>query len=317
MTEKDLIQKLNNAKNVSPDAKWLASNRELFLTQIANSGADNLTIWQIVFINFKSFAKASSGPAFASVVFLFVLLASSVFGHKLFSQAKPNDSLYIARVISEKAKLNTVLDSEARNKMALKFATDHARDISQVLSNPEFNNDDNKAEVEKLNENFDKEIETVKNKMATIATNREERIKKEEARNENNEVAVNTDSDINVEGQASTTNNLENEGQVSIASDLQLKSDNGIEIVIKDEETDLKDPSEKDDVSPATITDSVETMEDSSSTTEEIAGAMLDEVVNGEVEVDNILISEVKKLFEQKQYTEAINKLNQISKMVE
>ena len=312
MTEKDLINKLNNARNVSPDAKWLASNRELFLTQIANSGANKLTVWQIFSINLKSFAKVSSQPVFASFVFLLVLVASSVFGHQLFSQAKPNDTFYIARVISEKVKLNTVLDTESRNKMAVRFATDHARDISQILSNPEFNNDENKDEVEKLNEDFGKEIETVKNKMATIASNKEEKVKREEA--ENNEVAVITNN-IDTKGLASSTNGYNDEGQISIASDDEFKTDNGIEISINEDKDEIDVTLDRDEALQTTST--IETNKQSVSTTEEIAEALLDEVVNGSVEVDSNLVKEAITLFEQEQYIEVINTLNQISQLVE
>lgn len=169
MTNKNLIAKLNNLKTVNPEAEWLTSNRDLFLAQISNSGAEKLTAWEVFVINFRSFAKASSQPAFTLAVFFLLLVSSSIFGHKLFSQAKPNDSLYIARVISEKAKLNTVMDTKARDKMAVQFATNHAKDISAVLADPEFNTEDNQAQVAKLSENFNKEMDTVKVKMEKLA----------------------------------------------------------------------------------------------------------------------------------------------------
>lgn len=172
MTNKDLIGKLNNLKTVNPEAEWLTSNRELFLTQISNSGAEKLSAWEVFVINFRSLAKASSQPVFALGVFFLLLVSSSIFGHKLFSQAKPNDSLYIARVISEKAKLNTVMDSQERDKMAVKFATNHAKDISAVLADPEFNTEDNQDQVARLSESFNKEIETVKTRMEKLAVSK-------------------------------------------------------------------------------------------------------------------------------------------------
>ena len=169
MTNKDLIAKLNNLRTVNPEATWLTSNRDLFLTQISNSGAEKLSAWEGFVINFRSFAKASSQPAFALGVFFLLLVSSSIFSHKLFSSAKPNDSLYIARVVSEKAKLNTVMDTNTRDKMAVKFATSHAKDISAVLADPEFNTENNQEQVAKLSESFNREIETVKTRMEKIA----------------------------------------------------------------------------------------------------------------------------------------------------
>jgi hypothetical protein len=319
MNEKDLIAKLNNAKNLSPDKEWLTSNRALFLTQIANSGADKLSVWQVFYINFKSFAKASSQPVFASFVFLLVLVASSIFGHKLFSEAKPNDTLYVARVISEKAKLNTVLDANARDKMAVKFATRHAEDISELLANPEFNTEENKDRIEKLNEDFNKEIETVKSRIAKLEINQETATEvRVENENKNNEEENSQDNGSEVDLDASE------EISVSIASDDDLKAENGIELSIKEESNNNEDEgivTLEGDVALET-TSTNEVVEDSrdnisqGSSTEEIAGALLEEVKNDK-KIDAKLIEEVKILFEAKKYSEAIEKLNQLNNLIQ
>jgi len=169
MTNKEFITKLNKLKNVKTDEQWLASNRSVLLTQISNSGGAELSAWQNFIINFQSLMKTSSRPAFALGTFAVLLIFSGVFSHRLFSQAKPNDSLYIARIISEKAKLGTILDSQERDKLALQFATGHAQDISTVLANPEFNNENNQDQVAKLNANFEKEIKTAQTKISRLA----------------------------------------------------------------------------------------------------------------------------------------------------
>jgi len=120
-------------------------------------------------INFSSFAKVISKPVYALGALVVVLVTGSLFSHQVFGNAKPNDSLYIARIISEKAKLNTMFNSDDRNKLAVQFATEHAQDISAVLSNPEFNNDANKAEVAKLNASFNEEINNVKNRISYLS----------------------------------------------------------------------------------------------------------------------------------------------------
>lgn len=162
MTDRDLITKLNKLKNINPDQSWLSSNRELLLSQVSNSGARELSAWSVFVINFSSLAKAASKPAYALGAFILILLTGSIFSHQAFSSAKPNDSLYIARIISEKAKLNTILNADERNMLAVQFATEHAQDISAVLADPQFNNDENKDQVAKLNESFNNEIDSVK-----------------------------------------------------------------------------------------------------------------------------------------------------------
>ncbi|MDI3496596.1 MAG: hypothetical protein PWQ35_617 [Patescibacteria group bacterium] len=313
MNQKDLITKLNNAKHLSPDKEWLTSNRALFLTQIANSGANKLSVWQIFCINFRSLAKASSQPVFASVIFLFVLLASSVFSHQIFSEAKPNDTLYIARVISEKAKLNTVFDNTERDKMAVKFATRHAEDISELLANPEFNTEENKEEVDKLSDDFNKEIETVKNKIAKLQSNEEE--KKVDVGSDN---YGNNNKEEKGESEATTSSSLEEE-IITIASD-NLITEKGIQLEIKAEAEESSLVTLEPTVAlENTSTGAVkveEEIDNQGSTTEEIAGALLEEAENDK-KIDEKLIEEIKMLFQAKQYNEAIEKLYQINNLIE
>ncbi len=172
MTEKNLISRLNNLKNVKPDAEWLKSNRELLLTQISNSGASDLSTWQNFIINLQSFTKTVYQPVFILGTFIIVLVSGSLFSHQLFTQAKPNDSLYIARIVSEKAKLGTIFNNNDRDRLAVQFAANHAQEITTVLANPEFNNESNQDQVAHLNESFNKEINTVKTKINRLTTNK-------------------------------------------------------------------------------------------------------------------------------------------------
>lgn len=166
MTEKDLIKKLHNLREIKADAEWLKSNRDLLYSQISNSGAKEISPWSSFVINFSSLAKTVSMPAMALGSFLILILVTSIFSHQLLMNAKPNQSLYIARVISEKARLNTILNTESRDKMAAQFAASHAQDIITVLSDPTISS--NEQEVAKLNESFKAEIQTVQKSIAKL-----------------------------------------------------------------------------------------------------------------------------------------------------
>ena len=168
MTDRELIKKLNSLKNIEPDSAWMSSNRGVLLSQISNSGARELSTWKMFVINFNSFVKVAAQPAYALGMFLLVLVGGGLFSHQVFNSAKPNDSLYIARIISEQARLTTVFNSDDRNKLAAKFSLEHARDISTVLADPSFNNEDNKDQVAKLSESFSKEIENVKTRISYL-----------------------------------------------------------------------------------------------------------------------------------------------------
>jgi len=140
MTDRDLIKKLGNLKEIKPDASWLKANRDSLYTQISNSGATNLTAWSSFVINLRSALIAISTPAVALTSIMLVVIASSAYAHLLLVNAKPNQSLYIAREISEEAKLTTILNTDEREKMAGQFAANNAQDITTVLSDPTFNN---------------------------------------------------------------------------------------------------------------------------------------------------------------------------------
>lgn len=300
MTEKDLISKLNNAKRISPDKSWLTSNRELFLNQISNSGASDLAPAQSFYINLRSLAKTLSQPVLASMVFLFVLLGSSVFGHRLFSQAKPNDSLYIARVISEKVKLNTVLNTKSRDELAVKFAASHCKEISEVLANPDFNTEDNQAEVNRLSDSFVKEIETVKTKMTSLASLKSAK--------EKTALVSNTDNSNNSSSVVSDKNEASlDEADIIIASEGDYKSDKGLQLYVN-EGNKIGTSEDNNSVTEIASTTNTSSKLLLSSSSEEIAGALLEEVLN-ESEVNVLLLEDVESLFKAGKFDELIPKL--------
>jgi len=283
MTDKDLIAKLNSLKNVSPDQNWLTSNRELLVSQISNSGALKLSTWRVFIINFNSFAKAASRPAYALGAFVLILITGSLFSHQVFSSAKPNDSLYIARIISEKAKLNTMFNSDERNKLAVQFATEHAQDISVILSDPQFNNDSNKDQVAKLNESFNEEIKSAKTHISYLSAK------------------VTSDN----------KNSNDASGTVSMAN--SLKDNAGVELL---EEKNLNQ-----NITPAVTTTSVLVMPANLIASSATATLPIDKVGAGDKEdkttinADSIL-EEVKQLFNKKDYNKAVDKLKEVDEMI-
>lgn len=191
MTSRNLIAKLNNLGKTEPDQTWLNGNRELLLSQISNSGGQKLSAWRITLITFSSLAKTASQPAIALGVFVLLLLTGGLFGAQLFAQTKPNDSLYIARIISEKVRLNTTFNSAERNKLEVQYASEHAQAISAILSDPSFNNAANGDQVAKLNNSFNKEVNTVKDKISRLkASDRSQATSDNSAVNLNLDVAI-------------------------------------------------------------------------------------------------------------------------------
>lgn len=166
MTEKQLIAKLNSMKDVNLDSTWLKGHREVLYTQVENSGAVELSAWNKLVCEVKALALTASRPAVSVASILLVVASMGIFSHKLFSNAKPNDSLYIARIISEKAKVNMTFNDNNRSKLEAKFAASHAQDIAAVLADDSIDNDSETAK--NLSAEFDKEINTVKSSLAKV-----------------------------------------------------------------------------------------------------------------------------------------------------
>jgi hypothetical protein len=267
------------------------SNKRVLLTQISNTVSENSEAkpFNNFFFFVKNILAMSSRPAMVlSGVFLF-LFASLILGSDFYKNSKPTDSLYIARVLSERARLNTTFDQTAKEKLAVKFASQHAKDIATLLMDPEFNKEENREEVEKLSVSFKSEIEKVRGNInANEATS---------------EIKEDVDS--------------------AVFSASSLREENGTDVYIEEENfkensdmtlDTLKDE-EKITVSNEDIV--LEGSSELSSTSEEVKelGEKIEEL-NGKISDDSViskeLLEEIESLFENGKYDEVLLKLNNI-----
>jgi len=287
MTEKDLIVKLNNLKNVNPDSQWLESNRDLLLTQISNAGTVKLSVWKTFFINLNSFAKTAAKPAYALVTLFMILVVGSLFANTVFGGAKPNDTLYIARLISEKAKLGTIFNTQQRDKLAAQFATERAQDISAVLADPEINNNNNQAQIAQLSASFNNEINTVKDHLSRLSS--------ENAGASKSQVSQATNTKIKADQTATGS-----DGSVSIAGD--GKNVNALQI--------FKDPNLK---ANWTATSTATSSASSTTATDTVT---IDGVKTGTSSATQKILDDAQKLFDQKSYQEALDKLKEVDQLI-
>lgn len=216
MTDKYLIDNLKQLKEISPDKKWQKEAKSIFMSQINNSGAKSLSYTDTVNVFFKSLFTLSLKPVVMTIGFFFLLVTTSVFAHQVFENSKPDDSLYIARIISERAKLSTVLDSKSRERLATKFAASHAEEISLMLADPNFDLEANEERVARLSNNFNREIDTVRTRVMNWASTSTEEI-----------VPTNTSAEI--------IDSVDDD-DILIAIADNDKDDSGISIAINDDE---------------------------------------------------------------------------------
>lgn len=282
MTDKELLKQLNSLKSIRMEAEVKESNKSILMTQISNTISNNSETksFNSFFFYVRNILSMSSRPAMVlSGVFLFVV-TSLFLGSDFYKNSKPTDSLYIARVISERARLNTTFDQNEREKLALEFASNHARDIATLLMDPEFNTEQNKDEVEKLSASFKDEINKVRTKVADLQTSETEK----------------------------------NEDQL-VFSASELKEENGIDIYIDgnnfsenlDEATSTTSESDVD--ASASTTPEIENLGDQ---IEELS-EKIDLESNQEIKKNKqVLIEEIENLFDEGKYGEVVLKLQEI-----
>ena len=174
MNDKELLQKLDNLKNIKPDDNWKKNYREVLYSQIsAGSTVDksesNLRIiWESIMP--RQVLAQITKPVWAIALASVLILVIGIGGTYASKNSKPGDSLYIAKIISEKAQLAITFNEKEKAKLGLEFATNRVKEITQVLVESKGLEDKNGKTVEQLSQNFKKEINQVKNRLTTIKT---------------------------------------------------------------------------------------------------------------------------------------------------
>lgn len=290
MTDKELLKQLNSLKSIKIDSELKESNKRVLMTQISNTISADFEVkpFNNFFFYVRNILSMSSKPAMVlSGVFLFVV-TSLFLGNDFYKDSKPNDSLYIARVISERARLNTVFNNIEREKLEMQFASKHAEDIATLLMDPEFNNEENKEEVAKLSASFRSEIEKVR---------------------------VNVEKSEIVE----TEKQAEEQEDTFVFSASNLKDENGIDISIPEE--NFLSTGSINDIDSVSST-SVESTDSIASTSLEIEnlGDQIEELSeqidlenNQEIKKDKkAVVEDIEKLFNEGKYSEVVLKLQEI-----
>ena len=172
MTERDLLTKLKNLKSVSAPVAWKKANRDILFSQIAGGKEPEQASW---FEVFENFLPEKMVFVFSKPVAVFAVIALIIFGGGAVSiaasaRSKPGDSLYIAKIISEKTKQALTFDSRAKARLNLEFAGNRATEATQVLSEAG-TAEDKSAQLDELSTNFKKELTAVKSRLAKINPN--------------------------------------------------------------------------------------------------------------------------------------------------
>jgi hypothetical protein len=335
--KKHLLSQLHNLQEIKPDKQWKAESQEFLRTHISDGVKSG--VFSKVMIWVKDFAKVSSQPAFAFTAFVLILITGVTFFNPVFSDAKPDDSLYIARIISEKAQVNMTFNKGNRDKLSAQFATNHAKDITSLMNDPEFHEEEGSEDkIANLSNNFNKEINSAKESISSI-NEREKNTTNLNYSRDNEYKGVNNGSDLDSKD-SNVASEVDNEGVIFSAD--TKKDDKGLEINVKkddssgDKNIDSNNETSTSEADTATSTsgdvaENDETLtEDTNEATnieEEKASSTLNELqsITNEVnqeggDVNELIIKtldDAQRLYNEDKFPEAFEKLKEAEEMLE
>jgi hypothetical protein len=167
MQDKELIEKLKMLKEIRPETSWKQEARGVLLSQVSNaSGAEvRFSVFENISHTFKNTFSFMPRAAWG-IICLAVVLTGGTYGAYAAKYSKPGDSFYAVKILKEKVQLAVVFNKEEKAKLDMKMASNHAKEISEVLADANYKGDQKKAE--QLAQNFEQEINTVKERLSEI-----------------------------------------------------------------------------------------------------------------------------------------------------
>ena len=283
MTDKKLLSQLNKLKNIKPSSDWKKSNREILFNQISRGHSSDEVRKLDIFKNIlphNMFSRAFQ-PVFAAVLIVLVVVGGGIASLNASRGTKPGDSLYIAKIISEKAQLAVAFNHKEKAKLGVEFASNRAREISEIIAESD---KDREKKIEKLTENFKKEISAVKVRLEKIDMAKNDIVK------ESNKAEEAQDEDTQI-----FSANLEKTDQ---GMEIYDPADNSADSTTADEPAD-------------NIADNAES--DASSTEE----AAIEETPATDSSNATDILAEAEKLFNEQDYDGTVDKLAEVNNIID
>jgi len=189
-----IVEQLKELKNIEPRQEWVASQRELLMSQISNQMSVKkqsffVNIWfltkSIMPTNIVRFIAQPIGVITLIGVFIF---SSGAFGVNAAKNSLPGDFLYSIKQTSEKVQMGLTTNDKDKATLHVKFAEERVREIDNIIKNKENQNiqkekimiavDSLKDDLKKAQEKIDQvNIASVKpNEVVEIARDIDQRV---------------------------------------------------------------------------------------------------------------------------------------------
>jgi len=170
MNDQELIKKLNILKEVKPESAWKQETRDILLAQVSNSVGEEVKVsnFDLMVYNFKNYFSFLPAAAWTAIC-LILVLTGGVTGTIAAKNSRPGDPLYVAKIVKEKIQLAMTFDQEDKARLDMKLASNRAKEITELLSSPNFNVAGNQKKINQLAQSFNQEINTVKERYSEIS----------------------------------------------------------------------------------------------------------------------------------------------------
>jgi len=172
MKEQNIIKQLNSLKEIKADAGWKARNREILINQIGGYKIEveaSKNDWIFYFKLPAMMAREISQPTLVAFLIFIFLAGGTVASVRVAENTKPGDSLYVAKIASEKAQFAFTFDQKEKAKLGIVFANNRVKEIGQVLAEP--NGSQNGSQNERVGvilNDLKQQISDVKTRIAKI-----------------------------------------------------------------------------------------------------------------------------------------------------
>ncbi len=158
MTEKELLKQLNKLRTINAEADFKAANRQMLLAQITQ-GEEVKSLGYLAQLNI--FMSRLFQPYAIAIMIALFFVASGAYGLTISRQAKPGDSLYLAKKLSERTKMLVAFDEKTKARLNLEFASNRVLEMNLLKQ------DNNQSSAkETLKNDFKNEINQAKSRLA-------------------------------------------------------------------------------------------------------------------------------------------------------
>ena len=254
---------------------------QIFSSQVEEEKQAN--IFLIAINNIFNFTKSISQPTLTMAIIILVVMGSWIGSSFASKNANLGDSLYIAKIINEKAQFAFTFNEKKKVKLGIEFATNRVEEINNIIKEKNKENKDKDEKVKKLVSDFKRQINETKSRLKKIETT-------------NKIVRKNQDNKKETE---KNTEEIADEENMVFSANLS-KDENGIQV------------SEPNLVNSTTESTDPVIEENLSSTTEEIIEkASTTESVIEEKQSPQTILEQAEALLDKEDYNATIDKLNQ------